>query len=105
MHISLLNAEIAVTYRGPDTTVITSARLRRSIRNGLDAIVQLWRLRAKRVGDDPKGVDLTYVIGALLEVAVHEELKQYLDGVDKLPTSESAWSDVLTRIEKVEKLK
>lgn len=105
MHVSLLNAEIDVAYRGPDTTVMTGARLRRSVRNGLEAIVQLWRLRAKRVGDEPKGVDLSYVIGTLLEVAVHEELKQYLDGLDKLPTSESDWEAVLARIEKVEKLK
>ena len=86
--------------RGPDTKQTTSARLHRSTRRGLDAVVQLWKLRAERVGDDAEAIDLTYVMDSLLAAGIQAELKPYLDKDGQLPTSESAWEAILARIEK-----
>ncbi len=92
--------ESALTYQGPDPKQITSARIRRSVRSGLEAVVKLWKLRAEKIGDDAEEIDLTYVIDQILATGVQAELKLFLDDESKLPTSESAWEAVNARIEK-----
>ncbi len=89
-----------VSYRGPDTKQLMSARLRRSTRRGLDAVVAKWRRRAAKVGDDAEAIDLTYAVDTLLAAACQSELKEYLDEAGELPTSESAWEAIQARIDK-----
>lgn len=63
-------------------------------------MVELWKLRAKKVGDEADAIDLTYTMDAILAAGIQAELKQYLDESGELPTSESAWDAITARIEK-----
>lgn len=89
-----------MTYRGPDPKALTSARLRQSVRQGIEAVVLKWKLRAEDVGDQADGIDKTYVMDAILAAGIRDELKPFLDEDGQLPTSESAWEAVHARIKK-----
>jgi hypothetical protein len=57
-------------FKFPERRVPISVRIPESLRKHLDAVVKLWQLTASAEGHDPELIDLTYVVGQLLEDGV-----------------------------------
>ncbi len=61
-------------YRRPDPKKQLSVRVRASVHAKLTTITERWKDRASAEGHDPEEIDLSYVVGALLDAKAEDEL-------------------------------
>src|SRR5438552_867575 len=80
-----------VSYEpAPESKAALNMRVPKSLKQGLEAIVRIWKLRAEARGDDPTNIDITHVATALLKPAVASEFDQY----GGRPKDDAAWEAV-----------
>lgn len=80
----------------PDPSVQFNVRLPKSLKDSLEAVVELWIALAKSRGDEHKHIDLGYVTRRMLKVGVDTAFDEF----GGIPTSKDDWTKVHAAIEK-----
>ena len=86
-----------MTYVPPEKPWMLRLRSTESFRDALDGVVRLWKAHATARGDDPKQIDVSYVVRALLEQGIEQAFAEY---GGKRPASEEEWKAIEATISK-----
>lgn len=75
----------------PEKRVPLNFRVPVSLKEHLQAIVDLWKIKAQSAGHDPEGIDMTYVCERLLRVGVDGVWAQEgkIAGLDGAPRNDA----------------
>ena len=88
--------EPVTRYVAPEKPWMLRLRSTESFKAKLDGVVKLWKAHAEARGDDPKQIDLSYVLRNMLESGVDAAFAEYKG----FPEDEKAWEIIRAAIAK-----